>query len=539
MKVSKSPFRYTKIRILVGVILGSSVGFGETQTPLFQVSDRCIACHNRLTSVDRRDVSLGHAWDATMMANAARDPYWQAGVRRETLEHPSMRHEIENECSKCHMPMAHVEAHAQSRHSVVFDNLTEDTTIITEENKLAQDGVSCSLCHQIQPTNLGRRESLTGGFVVDTQRSISPRLEFGPYLIDAGRSKVMSSASKMTPVLGRHLESSEFCATCHTLYTHALNATGQIVGTLPEQVPYQEWAHSSYRNTHSCQNCHMPVTLNTSISSVAGQVRPKLFEHQFVGGNFFVLDVFGSYGESLNTRASRSHFELASERTRTRLSIEAAHLDVSHVNSSKGSVAFVVSIRNLGGHKLPTAYPARRVWLHVRIEDAQGAALFESGALTPSGAILGNDNDENPSLFEPHYDHISKSSEVAIYEAILGTPEGQVTTGLLSASRYLKDNRLLPLGFDKSSAAKDIAVHGSAATDTTFVGGSDRVTYEITLPRQDASQLTVELLYQPIGYAWAHRLRDFSATEPIRFTKMYTAMSQRTAVVLARAKTPI
>jgi hypothetical protein len=474
-----------------------------------------------------------------MMANAARDPYWQAGVRRETLDHPSMRGEIENECSRCHMPMANIDAHAQARHSVVFDHLLEDTTTMTEENKLAQDGVSCSLCHQIQPTNLGRPESLTGGFVVDTQRSQVPRSEFGPYLIDSGRAKVMSSASRMTPILGRHLESSEFCATCHTLYTHTLNAAGQSVGTFPEQVPYQEWAHSSYRNTHSCQNCHMPATLNTAISSVAGQVRPQLFEHQFVGGNFFILDVFGGYSESLNTRAPRSHFELASERTRTRLSSEAARLDVSQVKSSSEGVFFVVNVRNLGGHKLPTAYPSRRVWIHVRIEDEQGAALFESGALTPSGAILGNDNDENPSRFEPHYDHISKSSEVAIYEAILGTPDDQVTTGLLSASRYLKDNRLLPLGFDKSSAIKDIAVYGSATTDTNFVGGSDRVTYEITLPRPGASQITVELLYQPIGYTWSHRLRGFSAMEPIRFTKMYTAMSQRTAVLLAQAKTTL
>jgi hypothetical protein len=41
-----------------------------------------------------------------MMANAARDPYWQAGVRRETIDHAGSKREIEDECSKCHMPMA-------------------------------------------------------------------------------------------------------------------------------------------------------------------------------------------------------------------------------------------------------------------------------------------------------------------------------------------------------------------------------------------------------------------------------------------------
>ncbi len=30
------------------------------------------------------------------------------------------------------------------------------------------------------------------------------------------------------------------------------------MGELPEQVPYLEWAHSEYRDSRSCQGCHMP-----------------------------------------------------------------------------------------------------------------------------------------------------------------------------------------------------------------------------------------------------------------------------------------
>ena len=40
-----------------------------------------------------------------------------------------------------------------------------------------------------------------------------------------------------------------------------------------------------------------------------------------------------------------------------------------------------------------------------------------------------------------------------IYESIMGTPAGAPTTGLLQATQYLKDNRLLPRGFDKRTAA--------------------------------------------------------------------------------------
>ena len=57
-----------------------------------------------------------------------------------------------------------------------------------------------------------------------------------------------------------------------------------------------------------------------------------------------------------------------------------------------------ISIENLGGHKLPTAYPSRRVWLHLTVRDSRGNALFESGALHPDGSIEGNDNDEKQQL---------------------------------------------------------------------------------------------------------------------------------------------
>ena len=41
---------------------------------------------------------------------------------------------------------------------------------------LAHDGVSCTLCHQIQPANLGQPSSFTGRFDIAPTREI-----FGPY----------------------------------------------------------------------------------------------------------------------------------------------------------------------------------------------------------------------------------------------------------------------------------------------------------------------------------------------------------------------
>ena len=81
----------------------------------FQTSDRCLACHNGITSPSGEDVSIGFDWRPTMMANSSRDPYWQAGVRREVTEHPESSAHIEDECSKFYMPMSRYQAKLNGR----------------------------------------------------------------------------------------------------------------------------------------------------------------------------------------------------------------------------------------------------------------------------------------------------------------------------------------------------------------------------------------------------------------------------------------
>ena len=71
-----------------------------------------------------------------------------------------------------------------------------------------------------------------------------------------------------------------------------------------------------------------------------------------------------------------------------------------------------------------------------------------AAVLKPDGSISGNDNDADRSRFEPHYTEISEPGQVQIYEPIMADSQGKVTTGLLSAVRYVKDNRILPNGFD-------------------------------------------------------------------------------------------
>jgi hypothetical protein len=130
----------------------------------FETSDSCLACHNGLTTPDGQDVSIGVSWRASMMANSARDPYWQASVRRETIDHPSSAAAIQDECATCHMPMARATAHAAGRETAVFT--LPPSRGGDADRRLAADGVSCTLCHQIGPDRLGTRESFNGGFAI-------------------------------------------------------------------------------------------------------------------------------------------------------------------------------------------------------------------------------------------------------------------------------------------------------------------------------------------------------------------------------------
>ncbi len=509
----------------------------ETKTgagaPAFQTSDRCVACHNGMATRAGEDVSLGTAWRPTMMANSARDPYWQAGVRRETIDHPDAKAAIEGECSICHMPMARTVALAAGHEGEVFRHLN-----FLPEDRMAADGVSCSLCHQIGKEKLGTRESYVGGFVIGGANAQGERVEYGPYAPDAGHRRIMrSSTGGFTPAESAHIRESEMCATCHTLLTKALGPGGKEIGELPEQVPYQEWLHSEYRTARSCQSCHMPpVGEDAAITSVQGEPRPGVARHEFVGGNFLMQRLLNRHRGELAVESLPQELSAAAERTVRHLGSESARLSLERVEVRGGRLEAEAVIENLGGHKLPTAYPSRRVWLHVTVKDAGGRTVFESGGVREDGAIQGNDNDADGSRFEPHYAEIRTPDQVQIYEAVLGGADGGVTTGLLAAVRYLKDNRLLPRGFDKRTADKEIAVAGGALEDADFAGGGDRVRYSVAVDgAQGPFQVTAELRYQSIAYRWAENLRRYDAAEPRRMVGYYAGAAKESAVTLARA----
>jgi hypothetical protein len=501
----------------------------------FRTSDRCVACHNGLVAPSGESLSIGHDWSASVMANSSRDPYWQASVRRETVDHPQSAAAIEDECAACHMPMPRYRARIAGQLGAVFAVLAAPPS--SEVHREGLDGVSCSVCHQLSPENLGSESTWNGHFDLSRPRE-GRSLEYGPFSIDPALQRIMrSSTERFEPTQGEHIRRSELCASCHTLRTQALGADGQVIGSLAEQMPFVEWQHSRYATERSCQDCHMPrVEGPLAVSRVLGEPRPELARHLFTGANFFLQSLLARYRDALSVSAPAPLLVAASARTVEYLSTRAATLEVS--TSREGvELRAHVQVTNLGGHKLPTAYPSRRAWLHVRVRDTAGALVFESGALRADGSIDGNDNDVDPLRFEPHYRQIRSRDQVQIYESILGDASGQVTTALLGATHYLKDNRLLPAGFDKRSAPEEIAVVGAARDDTSFEAPGHGIDYVVDVSGHGGPfAVDAELLYQPIAYRWAHNLAAYDAPEPTRFVSYYQSLQDVTATVLASAR---
>lgn len=546
----------------------------------------CAECHNAdemivpTDSGTDKNVSLGKAWRTSVMANATRDPYWHAVVAWELDEFPTLEDTINDKCTVCHAPMVHDYAKKEGIPYRLFDDLetgepgiynwerpapgatAEDGSelVRTEAEQLgdtlfdhAMDGVSCSLCHQIDGGNFGTEDSFTGGYAILDARGLESRPAYGQYANpDAAymNAQTASTAEGIPGFLAQeaaHISTSETCATCHNLNIEPVDTEGNPVGDrvhFAEQANYTEWLYSDYRVggplEASCQDCHMPK-LDTPVVLAEGtgnQPRENFAEHTFLGANTVMQTMFRDFSAELGIPAdisaedfnesiarNREFLETSANVAVTNLGRESVAdtgivTDESAVDGTDGGTAaegameelsFDVVIENNAGHKLPTGYHSRRVYLHVIIASDEGV-VWESGKIDEAGRIAGLSEDTNAHSWELHYDVITDPSQVQVYQAVVGNSDGDRTASLLNGNHYLKDNRILPKGYDKAAVAADpnrlpsFGTFGAAENDDDFVGGSDAVTYKARVPAGSDYQVLVELRYQPLAYGHLQEL---------------------------------
>ena len=489
----------------------------------FAASGTCVTCHRWVSTTspptnedlaNAEVVGIAGDWAGTMMANAARDPYYLATVTAEMGAVPDHSAAIQAKCLTCHAPMASYEA-----------RLAGTTFGLAEmyASELGRDGVSCVLCHRIEATNLGTDASFSGGFVIGDQAGVA-RPVYGPFTDVA--MTLMVNRVAFTPVQGAHMLESAMCAACHTLRTEAVDPVSQqFSGVIfPEQMPYKEWLGSSHVATASCQSCHVPSTPGSVRLSSIGPTRGQapFGKHHFVGGNAFMLGLMRQDRLAANTLslvADASNLDAAIARTENGLSRASATLAASAC-ADAATLTIDVTVTNLTGHKLPTGFPNRRMWLHTRIVDAAGSTVFESGGVDASGEIVGLDRD-----FEPHYQTIDLPDQVQVYEAVMGDLDNRPTQRLLHAARYLKDNRVLPAGM--SSDVADVEIRRSAWRRTR-ISATGRTGWAIGVGKagfRAPFSVSVELLYQTIPPRPVAALDAYSSAEIDRFMALYRAAS--------------
>jgi len=474
-------------------------------------SEVCYWCHaNTTRSTSMRDsagqpVSPWDLWRGSMMANSARDPFFRATLSVEQAAFPDQARQIGQDCMRCHAPAGFAEATLSGQDAPEGDAMEHDDTV----GMLARDGATCVSCHMLDPSAAGGSDTWSGHHVFDTERRL-----YGPHPEPV--TGPMQGFAEYTPTRHPDYGRSGMCASCHMLQTQALHADGTPTGhVLTEQAPFVEWRSSAFASEGgaTCQECHLPrsdadgnpiatriARSSFGVDSSSLQVREPYGRHLMVGGNAFALEVIYDYRYDLGAGGPGPSMQVAIDETRHNLT-QAASLELGPARLVDQVLQLPVRVNNQAGHKLPTGYPTRRVWLEVQVTDATGATVAHVGAVDARGRLLNAAGEPLPSELAdgpvlPHVDVITHADAPQVWQSWMQTADGAPTTRLLRGATYAKDDRILPAGFAPDAADLERVGPVGTSQDDDFVGGSDTVDLRLPVQGQAPLTATVTLRYQ-------------------------------------------
>lgn len=366
----------------------------------FITSNQCMSCHAGLTEPFgptmylTKEGAAGYGdpgvhispygeWRWTPMGLAGRDPVFFAQLESELalLEKLYSEEKAENigrnlqkTCLGCHGVMGKRQhdldfgAHTPESFSIkdVYRDELNPHGVDFADSKygaLARDGVSCAVCHRMQPRPQpegDKREylehflqtSITGNFYLGKPGEI-----YGPYKDDELAPYPMEHSVGYKPKHNDYIKSSQMCGTCHTVnlpivdwekesdegYNDLMQAEWnpelKDFHHHVEQATYLEWLNSEYENEinsdnengKSCQDCHMSKgiqdpesgidieKIKTRIAVIQDQTYPdaenlasheeikvryrdEYSRHNFRGLNLFMLEMFNQFDDVLGVR---------------------------------------------------------------------------------------------------------------------------------------------------------------------------------------------------------------------------------------------
>jgi len=373
----------------------------QNQQP-FVTSNQCMSCHAGLLEPfgpamfvpTEGEASYGAPgvhlspygeWRWTPMGLAGRDPIFFAQVeseieliRSDFADDPTEAHRhIDNlveTCLTCHGAMGKHQYrldYGPAAAAFGLDHVLRPSTVTEMTGKkdpqygaLARDGISCTICHQMQPREQPADDhrhyleffletSITGNIHVG-----NPNELHGPFADKEISPYSMQHALGFKPKHNPYIKSSQMCGTCHVVNLPIFDKPlkpGEEANELiaaeqnplfkqyhhhVEQATYLEWLNSEFENefnpenpqAKTCQDCHMSKDyhnddlqlhldkIETRIAAIQDDTYPdaeNLAEqkellvrlrkegyarHNFRGLNVFLLEMFNQFDDVLGVR---------------------------------------------------------------------------------------------------------------------------------------------------------------------------------------------------------------------------------------------
>lgn len=345
-----------------------------------------------------------------------------------------------------------------------------------------------------------------------------------------------------------------------------------------EQATYLEWLNSAYQDEYpafnktpehaqSCQGCHMPEGFTSAdgkihvdrlqgrIAAVQDHTHPEadhmveaeginvryreegISRHKFRGLNATLLMMFEQFNDTLGVRkddfmTGAKGLSQALEGYVQQARDNTVDLDVQAAFGDGNRLIVDVDVTNKAGHRFPSGVGFRRAFLELLVveEAADGErTLWSSGKTNTVGALVDGDGNVLPTEFferdadgkeqyQPHHEVITRQDQVQVYEELIQDTKGDFTTSFIRRHEHVKDNRLLPLGWQLRGPFPDRYAELKYYMEATHPGqdairdpdytdgkGRDRVSYEISLPEAtdpDNVSVRATLYYQSIPPYW-------------------------------------
>lgn len=440
------------------------------------------------------DISEYGEWRWSPMGLAGRDPIFHAQLESEMAaieedgKNPvasglkgsvsTTQTAITNTCLSCHGAMGQRQLHIDaSKPGANLDpNFKVDYFYLTEQleasqaqtelakqyheyGELAREGISCMICHRVAAPDadavkqwnpypeqhwvnpdMADRElayllfhNSTGRFNTSANDTL-----YGPYNVS---QKPMQHAVNLTPEKNPFIQTSQMCATCHTINLPNIGSTDSTLPVLQaaetnpafkdyphsiEQATFLEWQNSAFAagdGAKSCQDCHMKSRFDTldgdlSVAPLATKIatiqdntypeadhaliaderevplRTTYKRHTHVGLNAFLLNMFKQFDgilgvaeKSYMTGASKAGVDLALASMALQARDETVTMSVDSAKVKDNTLLVRVTAKNKVGHRFPSGVAFRRAFIELLVKDGD-KIIWSSGRTNDAGVIV-------------------------------------------------------------------------------------------------------------------------------------------------------